>query len=48
MNGRTALGACFVLLAVLAGAVFLDRAHRLVPVWATSVYALRVICYVYA
>jgi hypothetical protein len=25
MNGRTALGAGFVLLAVLAGALFLDR-----------------------
>jgi hypothetical protein len=32
MNGRTALGACLVLLAVLAGAIFLDRARRLVPV----------------
>jgi hypothetical protein len=30
MNGRTALGAGFVLLAVLAGALFLDRAQRLV------------------
>jgi hypothetical protein len=36
MNGRTALGACLVLLAVLAGAVFLDRAQRLVPVYAAA------------
>ena len=36
MNGRTALGACFVLLAVLAGAIFLDRAQRLVPVYAAA------------
>ena len=32
MNGRTALGACLVLLAVLAGALFLDRSQRLAPV----------------
>src|SRR5215207_4985715 len=31
MNGRTALGACLVLLAVLAGALFLDRSQRLAP-----------------
>jgi hypothetical protein len=31
MNGRTALGAGLVL-AVLAGALFLDRSQRLVPV----------------
>jgi len=36
MNGRTALGAAFVLLAVLAGALFLDRAQRLVPVYAAA------------
>jgi len=36
MNGRTALGACLVLLAVLAGAIFLDRAQRLVPVYAAA------------
>jgi hypothetical protein len=36
MNGRTALGACLVLLAVLAGATFLDRAQRLVPVYAAA------------
>jgi hypothetical protein len=36
MNGRTALGAGFVLLAVLAGALFLDRAQRLVPVYAAA------------
>jgi hypothetical protein len=36
MNGRTALGACLVLLAVLAGAVFLDRAQQLVPVYAAA------------
>jgi hypothetical protein len=34
MNGRTAFGAGFVLLAVLAGGLFLDRAQRLVPVYA--------------
>jgi hypothetical protein len=34
MNGRTALGACLVLLAVLAGALFLDRSQRLAPVYA--------------
>ena len=34
MNGRTALGAGLVLLAVLAGALFLDRSQRLVPVCA--------------
>jgi hypothetical protein len=28
INGRTALGAGFVVLAVLAGALFLDRAQR--------------------
>jgi hypothetical protein len=32
MNTRTALGTCLVLTAILAGAVFLDRAQRLVPV----------------
>jgi hypothetical protein len=36
MNGRTALGACLVLLAVMAGAIFLDRAQRLVPVYAAA------------
>ena len=36
MNGRTALGACLVLLAVLAGALFLDRSQRLVPVYAAA------------
>ena len=36
MNGRTALGACLVLLAVLAGALFLDRSERLVPVYAAA------------
>jgi len=36
MNGRTALGAAFVLLAILAGALFLDRAQRLVPVYAAA------------
>jgi hypothetical protein len=36
MNGRTALGACFVLLAILGGATFLDRAQRLVPVYAAA------------
>jgi hypothetical protein len=36
MNGRTALGAAVVLLAVLAGALFLDRARRLVPVYAAA------------
>ena len=36
MNGRTALGAGFVLLAILAGALFLDRAQRLVPVYAAA------------
>jgi hypothetical protein len=36
MNGRTALGAGLVLLAVLAGAVFLDRSQRLVPVYAAA------------
>jgi hypothetical protein len=36
MNGRTALGAGFVLLADLAGALFLDRAQRLVPVYAAT------------
>jgi hypothetical protein len=32
INTRTALGTCLVLTAILAGAVFLDRAQRLVPV----------------
>jgi len=32
MNTRTALGICLVLTAILSGAVFLDRAQRLVPV----------------
>ena len=36
MNGRTALGAGLVLLAVLAGATFLDRSQRLVPVYAAA------------
>jgi hypothetical protein len=36
MNGRTALGAGLVLLAVLAGATFLDRSQRLVPVYAAT------------
>jgi hypothetical protein len=36
LNGRTALGAALVLLAVLAGALFLDRAQRLVPVYAAT------------
>jgi hypothetical protein len=36
MNGRTALGAGLVLLAVLAGALFLDRSQRLVPVYAAG------------
>jgi hypothetical protein len=36
MNGRTALGAGLVLLAVLAGALFLDRSQRLVPVYAAA------------
>jgi hypothetical protein len=36
MNGRTALGVCLVLLAVLAGAIFLDRAQRLLPVYAAA------------
>ena len=36
MNGRTALGACLVLLAILAGALFLDRSQRLVPVYAAA------------
>ncbi len=36
MNGRTALGAGLVVLAVLAGALFLDRAQRLVPVYAAA------------
>src|SRR5829696_10186382 len=36
MNGRTALGAAFVLLAILAGALFLDRAQQLVPVYAAA------------
>jgi hypothetical protein len=31
INGRTTLGAGLVVLAVLAGALFLDRAQRLVP-----------------
>lgn len=35
INGRTALGACLVLLAVLAGALFLDRSQRLVTVVTT-------------
>jgi hypothetical protein len=36
MNGRTALGAGLVLLAVLAGALFLDRSQRLVPMYAAA------------
>jgi hypothetical protein len=36
INTRTALGTCLVLTAILAGAVFLDRAQRLVPVYAAS------------
>jgi hypothetical protein len=36
MNGRTAFGACLVLLAVLAGALFLDRSQRLSPVYAAA------------
>ena len=36
MNGRTALGTCLVLVAVLAGALFLDRSQRLVPVYAAA------------
>jgi uncharacterized membrane protein YgcG len=36
MNGRTALGAGLVLLAVLAGALFLDRSQQLVPVYAAA------------
>ncbi len=36
MNGRTALGAGLVMLAILAGALFLDRAQRLVPVYAAA------------
>jgi hypothetical protein len=36
MNTRTALGTCLVLTAILAGAVFLDRAQQLVPVYAGS------------
>ncbi len=36
MNGRTALGAGLVVLAVLAGALFLDRAQQLVPVYAAA------------
>jgi hypothetical protein len=36
MNGRTALGAGLVVLAVLAGALFLNRAQRLVPVYAAA------------
>jgi hypothetical protein len=36
MNGRTALGACLVLLAVVAGAIFLDRAQQLAPVYAAA------------
>ena len=36
MNGRTALGAGLVLLAVLAGALFLDRSQRLLPVYAAA------------
>jgi hypothetical protein len=33
MNGRTALGACLVVLAVLAGALFLDRSQQFAPVY---------------
>jgi hypothetical protein len=36
MNTRTALGTCLVLTAILAGAAFLDRAQRLVPVYAAA------------
>jgi hypothetical protein len=36
MNGRTALGAGFILLAVVTGALFLDRAQQLVPVYAAA------------
>jgi hypothetical protein len=36
MNGRTALGGCLVLLAVLGGALFLDRSQRLAPVYAAA------------
>jgi SAF domain-containing protein len=36
MNGRTALGAGLAVLAVLAGALFLDRSQRLVPVYAAA------------
>jgi hypothetical protein len=36
MNARTTLGACLVLAAILAGATFLDRAQRLVPVYAAA------------
>jgi len=36
MNGRTALGAGLVALAVLAGALFLDRSQRLVPAYAAA------------
>jgi SAF domain len=36
MNGRTAFGACLVVLAILAGALFLDRSQRLVPVYAAA------------
>jgi hypothetical protein len=39
MNTRTALGTCLVLTAILAGAVFLDRAQQLVPVYAGSCWA---------
>jgi hypothetical protein len=36
MNGRTALGACLVLLAVLAGTLFLDRSQQLAPVYVAA------------
>jgi hypothetical protein len=36
MNGRTALGACLVLLAVLTGALFLDRSQQLAPVYVAA------------
>jgi hypothetical protein len=36
MNTRTAIGTCLVLTAILAGAAFLDRAQRLVPVYAAA------------
>jgi hypothetical protein len=36
MNGRTALGACLVQLAVLAGALFLDRSQQLAPVYVAA------------